>query len=193
MGCKTLWDKGNEPGVPKCTTAEHYRSKNILLSDVYVPSGIYVFALLFHVTYPSMHFIYFYIHSRNYDNISKSLSKAELREISRLTGCQKPCKYRRYIMVGDRKRTSFKSDDFTFSLWAVSKSTEVKKEELIYPLSSLVADFGGSLSLFLGVSFMTLWDQIKVVGNLIRALHLCKHKCLGTKNKKAIDCNELHE
>ena len=101
VGCKTLWDKGNEPGVPKCTTAEHYRSKNILLSDVYVPSGIYVFALLFHVTYPSMHFIYFYIHSRNYDNISKSLSKAELREISRLTGCQKPCKYRRYIMVGE--------------------------------------------------------------------------------------------
>ena len=76
---------------------------------------------------------------------------------------------------------------------AVSKSTEVKKEELIYPLSSLVADFGGSLSLFLGVSFMTLWDQIKVVGNLIRAFSLCKNKCLGTKNKKAIDCNELHE
>ena len=144
VGCKTaLWDKGNEPGVPKCTTAEHYRSKNILLSDICVPSGIYVFALLFHVTYPSMHFIYFYIHSRNYDNISKSLSKAELREISRLTGCQKPCKYRRYIMVGDRKRTSFKSDDFTFSLWAVSKSTEVKKEELIYPLSFSGCRFWG--------------------------------------------------
>ena len=47
VGCKTLWDTGNEPGVPKCTTAEHYRSKNILLSDVCVPSGIYVFALLF--------------------------------------------------------------------------------------------------------------------------------------------------
>ena len=64
-------------------------------------------------------------------------------------------------MVGEKKRTSFKSENFTFSLWAVSKSTEVKKkEELIYPLSSLVAEFGGTLGLFLEFSFMTLWDKI---------------------------------
>ena len=34
----------------------------------------------------------------------------------------------------------------------------VHSEQLIYPLSSLVAELGGVLSLFLGFSFMTLWD-----------------------------------
>ena len=74
---------------------------------------------------------------RRYDSIFDSLSKAELREITRKTSCKKPCKYMKYNMVGERKRTSFKSDNFTFSLWAVSKNTEVKTEALIYPLSSL--------------------------------------------------------
>ena len=45
-------------------------------------------------------------------------------------------------------------------LWAVSKNTVVKTEHLIYPISSLVAEFGGTLGLFLGFSFMALWDKI---------------------------------
>ena len=104
---------------------------------------------------------------RRYDSIFESLSTAEPREITRITGCLKPCKYKKYILVGERQRTSFKSDNFTFSLWAVSKSTEVRTEELIFPLSSLVAEFGGTLGLFLGFSFMTLWDKI----NLLRTIN----------------------
>ena len=115
--------------------------------------------------------------SRRYDRIFESLSTAEPREITRITSCMKPCKYKKYIMVGERKRTSFKSDNFTFSLWAVSKSTEVNKEELIYPLSSLVAEFGGTLGLFLGFSFMTLWDQIPLMGYCTRT---CKDAYFGT-------------
>ena len=100
---------------------------------------------------------------RRYDNIFESLRPAEPREITRITSCMKPCTYKKYILVGERTRTSFKSDNFTFSLWAVSKSTEVKTEELIYPLSSLVAEFGGTLGLFLGFSFITLWDKIPLL------------------------------
>ena len=107
---------------------------------------------------------------------------AELREVTRITSCLKPCTYKKYILVGDRKRTSFKSDNFTFSLWAVSESTEVNKEELIYPLSSLVAEFGGTLGLFLGFSFMTLWDQIHLLGSGTRALKMCKDAYFGTKS-----------
>ena len=33
-----------------------------------------------------------------------------------------------------------------------------KHEELIYPFVSFVAEFGGSLGLFLGFSFMTIYD-----------------------------------
>ena len=87
------------------------------------------------------------------------LRVAETNEIKRLTNCMKPCNYRKYIL-GERKQTSFKSEYFTFSLWAVSKNTVVKTEQLIYPISSLVAEFGGTLGLFLGFSFVALWDQI---------------------------------
>ena len=37
---------------------------------------------------------------------------------------------------------------------------KVETEELIYPWQSLVAEFGGALGLFLGFSFMTIWDSI---------------------------------
>ena len=127
-------------------------------------------------TPPHLHF------SRRYDSIFESLSTAEPREITRITSCMKPCKYMKYIIVGDRKRTSFKSDNFTFSLWAVSKSTVVKTEELIYPLSSLVAEFGGTLGLFLGFSFMTLWDKIQLLEYVKRALKMCKDAYFGTTN-----------
>ena len=39
----------------------------------------------------------------------------------------------------------------------------METEVLVYPLASLVAEFGGTLSLFLGVSFMTLWHGIYYV------------------------------
>ena len=46
-----------------------------------------------------------------------------------------------------------------FSLWALSENTRVATEQLVYPVSSLIAEFGGTLSLFLGVSFVTIWDN----------------------------------
>ena len=37
---------------------------------------------------------------------------------------------------------------------------QVETEELIYPWQSLVAEFGGALGLFLGFSFLTIWDLV---------------------------------
>ena len=39
-----------------------------------------------------------------------------------------------------------------------SNNLILKEETLIYPLESFVAEFGGSLGLFLGFSFLGLWD-----------------------------------
>ena len=60
-----------------------------------------------------------------------------------------------------------KSDDYKFSLLAVSGTTRVENEKLIYPMSSLVAEFGGTLSLFLGFSFISLWDNIDILKKLL--------------------------
>ena len=62
------------------------------------------------------------------------------------------------------------SDYFAFSLWAASKKTTIKTEQLIYPLASLVADFGGTLGLFLGFSFVTLWDNLSLLGKAFRVI-----------------------
>ena len=88
------------------------------------------------------------------------MDNAELEEISRLSGCSKPCFYKKYRVMGDKFISSFVTDHFLFSLWAVSNSTLVETEQLIYPWTSLVAEFGGALGLFLGISFMTVWDGI---------------------------------
>ena len=42
-----------------------------------------------------------------------------------------------------------------------SNSLTIKEEALLYPFDSFLAEFGGSLGLFLGFSFMTIWNGIK--------------------------------
>ena len=65
--------------------------------------------------------------------------------------------------MGDKMRTGFQSDFFLFSLWSASVNTFSEKEQLIYPLTSLVAEFGGTLGLFLGFSFMAVWDGLHLL------------------------------
>jgi hypothetical protein len=48
----------------------------------------------------------------------------------------------------------------------------VETEELVFPVTSLVAEFGGTLGLFLGFSFMTLWDEAEILALVIGKL--CK-------------------
>ena len=82
-----------------------------------------------------------------------------------MTGCMKPCTYKMY-QLGRKEPSVIKSDFFAFSLWAASKKTIIRTEQLIYPLTSLVAEFGGTLGLFLGVSFITLWDNMFYLGRM---------------------------
>ena len=39
-----------------------------------------------------------------------------------------------------------------------SNSLTIKEEALVYPFMSFFAELGGSLGLFLGFSFLTIWD-----------------------------------
>ena len=96
---------------------------------------------------------------REYNKIFENIRWADLNTIAKLTQCIKPCKYKKYSFMGDRKPSVFKSDYVAFSLWALSENTRVATEQLVYPVSSLIAEFGGTLSLFLGVSFVTIWDN----------------------------------
>ena len=35
------------------------------------------------------------------------------------------------------------------------------KELLVYPLSSFIAEVGGTMGLFVGFSFLVIWDQLE--------------------------------
>ena len=73
------------------------------------------------------------------------------------TGCVFPCTYYQYKLMATDLR-----DFNVFGLILVygTLSTTVLREYFIYPFESLVSDFGGSLGLFVGFSFVLLWDVV---------------------------------
>ena len=82
------------------------------------------------------------------------------------TGCLPPCSY-----------TAFKSyspmgteTNYTKFYLKFSKSPLVRRKEvLVYPITSLVAEFGGTFGLFVGFSFVMFWDMTdNVLGFLVK-------------------------
>ena len=50
------------------------------------------------------------------------------------------------------------------AMFSLSFSTDVltvMEEDYVYPLDSFIAEFGGALGLFLGFSFLMIWDLIQ--------------------------------
>ena len=105
-----------------------------------------------------------------------------MQEIVETTGCRKPCTYTEYKFTSstpdEDPRSTIPNDQIFIAFWAVSRTTHVEEEVLLYPFLSLVSDFGGSLGLFLGFSFMTLWQEIKgcfcSVWSNYNLLHFCQ-------------------
>ena len=90
-------------------------------------------------------------------------------QIVKTTGCRRPCIYHQYKVIGKKiPFMNFSNKTFVYSLWSPASSVEVASETAIYSLNSLVADFGGVLSLFLGVSFMSLWHLLLAILPRIR-------------------------
>ena len=115
---------------------------------------------------------------REYEKLYDELYVEDLVGTYKKTGCLKPCHYMKYRIEGDRQATSYQSQDFLFSLDAISNDTFVEREQLVYPWTALVADFGGSISLFLGLSFMSLWDGVHYVRAGLRKIQSWKIRAL---------------
>ena len=59
-----------------------------------------------------------------------------------------------------------------FSFGYSSTNVVVKEEDFIYPFESYLAEVGGALGLFLGFSFVGLWDTlIKTLKYLLSCLN----------------------
>ena len=56
-----------------------------------------------------------------------------------------------------------RSGEVWVNIMLASSKIKVKEEILIYDIESLVSDFGGALGLFVGFSFLTLFDLYELV------------------------------
>ena len=92
------------------------------------------------------------------ESLYNLLETSDIDNIRKQTGCKKPCFYKKYELLGEAQPSSFVSENFYFALLAVSNDTFVETEVLVYTWTSLVAEFGGTLGLFVGFSALTLWD-----------------------------------
>ena len=95
------------------------------------------------------------------EEIYTDLAMAEMSDILEETGCLPPCHYMEYSLG---LLPLHEEADFTFlEIVTAGSKVTVKKEILVYPFTSLVAEVGGALGLFLGFSFLMIWDIMEIV------------------------------
>ena len=101
---------------------------------------------------------------RMFEELYQSLALIELASVVGSTGCEIPCHYNQYKFLNiDMKadEAGLPEGQVQYGLWAVTKFTRIEQEILLYPFTSLLAEFGGALGLFLGFSIMTIWDGVE--------------------------------
>ena len=117
------------------------------------------------------------------------LFNADMPLIMAKTGCKTPCSYKEYNFANPNlKEYSINADDpatsVAFCLWSVSNHTLIEEESLVLSLQSLISDFGGSLGLFLGFSFMTIWDGVKLSAMYLKNFNQMSRTEAQTQNSQ---------
>ena len=97
------------------------------------------------------------------------------------TGCLLPCTYDEYRVLATGLRDFNK---YGVVLTYGSLGTTVLTEYYIYPFESLVSDFGGSLGLFVGFSFVMLWDVLQ-----LGVIHILRNHFWGSRQTPPPLCN----
>ena len=87
------------------------------------------------------------------------IENINLLTIMKYTGCNKPGCYKEYKIAGEDKLMvgSGLYNQFSNEIFAV------KEEIFIYNSVSLISDIGGALGLFLGFSFLMIWDAAEMI------------------------------
>ena len=76
-------------------------------------------------------------------------------DLINMTGCKVPCRYLQFKHAGSKV---IAQNSFGFKLKFGKTELLEEREMYVYGFVSFVSEFGGSLGLFLGFSFMTVWD-----------------------------------
>ena len=166
------WDYFENNNLQPCTTIQQFRFKT-------------------RVPWPNISFIF-----RELELLHQQFIYADVKQLTKQSGCLKPCKHKKYRVIGDPQvefgDKSLQTDmilsetfiprdlqilvrvrNLPYSPFLMTQrfilkqdnerkftKHQVETEELIYPWQSFLAEFGGALGLFLGFSFMTVWDSL---------------------------------
>ena len=92
----------------------------------------------------------------------------DLQSVEEKTNCKRPCTYNVFSLANNVQQ--LRTPNFTKVLLLLESNTILeKKQAYVYPWTSLVAEFGGTLGLFVGFSFLMIWDFFDEVVSKIRA------------------------
>jgi len=99
---------------------------------------------------------------RSHSSFNHKIFSSEQKDVVKTINCTIPCNYRTFNAVGKPMITKMgkKGGFLIISLNLVSTDIRVETQALVYTFTSLIANFGGALGLFLGFSFYMLWDWI---------------------------------
>ena len=141
MGCKRTWDDyqaGQEP-------CQHIQVKYEYSSKLQGIIGYFQQLVEFETAYSEVHTL-------------------DIEDVVSLTGCPRPCRYTRYSLPAEPKDISYFNASLVSLVLATATITK-RTEVLMYPLESLLAECGGALGMFLGFSFLMLWDWLELLLN----------------------------
>ena len=102
------------------------------------------------------------------------ISNLKEGELLKYTGCLPPCSFTEFKLSAEPMKYQFdhklnadpilRQGEYTSLNVRFSSITALERtEELLYPIESFVSEFGGALGLFLGFSFMMIWDVITLL------------------------------
>ena len=88
-------------------------------------------------------------------------------ELVASTGCLVPCSYKEFRFLGQPEEIDL--DLFGFQLKFAKMEIIVEKETWLFEFESFVSEFGGALGLFLGFSFLSLWNIVELMFSIVYA------------------------
>ena len=80
-------------------------------------------------------------------------------ELKELTGCLLPCTYTHYSLSDT---FTISGNDSAFVIHYALTDLITEEEVLLFPIDSLVSEFGGALGLFLGFSFLGALSMMQI-------------------------------
>ena len=99
-----------------------------------------------------------------YLKMNEVMATLQQEQLIQYSKCPLPCSYMEFEDVGEKIYfVSHEMNRIRFRLKYASTKITLKKEEHVFPFSSFLAEFGGALGMFLGFSFLMVWDFVKII------------------------------